>query len=551
MKTEISKNEQGRSMVEMLGVLAVIGVLSVVGIWGYTTAMIRHQANEVLYEAHKRAVVVAGQITLGTKNPSLHEFEGNNTFSGGTFGDTVYGESGQAQWTDEDQLFTLSITDVEGSVCKELDAQAGNEVIYFEPDICDTKNPNEVKLTYNNDLSTDEDQDEFAEPCPAGRRCGKTCCGEDHTCQNGRCCDGEGHCCGVGSGGYSTNAGACCEAGTVPYYDGWDSQDSHGETLCCDSNKVIQRVNGYRVNIPECCGGDDVPYICDYEPNENGAYIEQCCCPKENTITNFKGASACCPPGSTAFCSMPRADGICEMAECLDSDSKKYIYWYDYSNNYITYGTCNQKNTISSFDRVESCCEGGRTAYCAQRDSAGRCTRAGCCSGTVIKGMGVNGADVCCNGISYCSQRDGDGHCTQTGCCSGTVTPNEGFNGADICCSRGVGYCSQRDSAGRCTATGCCFGSLTQGMLSSGTGVCCSSGYTAYCSRIDAEGNCTAAGCCPPGRTKTNFSGANVCCTTDKTGYCYQRDSNGRCTAASCCSGTVTQGSGSNPDTCS
>ena len=32
------KNESGRSMVEMLGVLAIIGVLSVGGIAGYTTA---------------------------------------------------------------------------------------------------------------------------------------------------------------------------------------------------------------------------------------------------------------------------------------------------------------------------------------------------------------------------------------------------------------------------------------------------------------------------------------------------------------------------------
>ena len=41
------KNEKGRSMVEMLGVLAIIGVLSVGGIYGYTIAMNKHKANEV------------------------------------------------------------------------------------------------------------------------------------------------------------------------------------------------------------------------------------------------------------------------------------------------------------------------------------------------------------------------------------------------------------------------------------------------------------------------------------------------------------------------
>lgn len=39
-------SQTGRSMVEMLGVLAVIGVLSIVGIAGYKKAMLRHYANE-------------------------------------------------------------------------------------------------------------------------------------------------------------------------------------------------------------------------------------------------------------------------------------------------------------------------------------------------------------------------------------------------------------------------------------------------------------------------------------------------------------------------
>ena len=44
-------NENGRSMVEMLGVLAIIGVLSVAGIAGYTTAMRGYRANEMIQAA--------------------------------------------------------------------------------------------------------------------------------------------------------------------------------------------------------------------------------------------------------------------------------------------------------------------------------------------------------------------------------------------------------------------------------------------------------------------------------------------------------------------
>ena len=43
-----TNNETGRSMVEMLGVLAIVGVLSVGGIAGYTSAMRSYRANEIV-----------------------------------------------------------------------------------------------------------------------------------------------------------------------------------------------------------------------------------------------------------------------------------------------------------------------------------------------------------------------------------------------------------------------------------------------------------------------------------------------------------------------
>ncbi len=49
------QSETGRSMVEMLGVLAIIGVLSIGGIYGYTYAMNRYRANEILDLAYKYA----------------------------------------------------------------------------------------------------------------------------------------------------------------------------------------------------------------------------------------------------------------------------------------------------------------------------------------------------------------------------------------------------------------------------------------------------------------------------------------------------------------
>ena len=42
----MKKTQSGRSMIEMLGVLAIIGMLSVGGIWGLSEAIERHKLNK-------------------------------------------------------------------------------------------------------------------------------------------------------------------------------------------------------------------------------------------------------------------------------------------------------------------------------------------------------------------------------------------------------------------------------------------------------------------------------------------------------------------------
>ena len=69
------KNESGRSMVEMLGVLAIIGVLSIGGIAGYTLSMNRYRANAIVDAANKYASLVFGscQAQLATQQQALAE----------------------------------------------------------------------------------------------------------------------------------------------------------------------------------------------------------------------------------------------------------------------------------------------------------------------------------------------------------------------------------------------------------------------------------------------------------------------------------------------
>ena len=54
-KALVTQNERGRSMVEILGVLAVIGVLSIGGIQGYKYAMDKHRANDIVHSVNMRA----------------------------------------------------------------------------------------------------------------------------------------------------------------------------------------------------------------------------------------------------------------------------------------------------------------------------------------------------------------------------------------------------------------------------------------------------------------------------------------------------------------
>ena len=59
--TMIKTNETGRSMIEMLGVLAIIGVLSVGGIAGYSKDMNKFKNNKV---ADNVSMIVANIKTL-------------------------------------------------------------------------------------------------------------------------------------------------------------------------------------------------------------------------------------------------------------------------------------------------------------------------------------------------------------------------------------------------------------------------------------------------------------------------------------------------------
>ena len=80
--------ESGRSMVEMLGVLAIIGVISIGAIGGYTYGMNRYRTNEILDGANNRAYTISTQDSLGIPY-NLSEYRDDNVTAGGTFASTI------------------------------------------------------------------------------------------------------------------------------------------------------------------------------------------------------------------------------------------------------------------------------------------------------------------------------------------------------------------------------------------------------------------------------------------------------------------------------
>lgn len=73
------KLESGRSMIEMLGVLAIIGVLSVGGIAGYSKAMLKYKTNKAIDQLTQ----VSSNIRIAFTNSRDYSDLGNGTGTGG------------------------------------------------------------------------------------------------------------------------------------------------------------------------------------------------------------------------------------------------------------------------------------------------------------------------------------------------------------------------------------------------------------------------------------------------------------------------------------
>ena len=152
------KNESGRSMVEMLGVLAIIGVLSVAGVAGYKAAVRKALANNLLNQASMRATDVATKIGSGNLDALDSDSFAGNLGGGVTMSSAVKGPDGYADYDESDEQFTLTMEGVDEELCQQMQSMAGgSRSVVREVECVNNADGDLVAiLTFNKDLSAND-----------------------------------------------------------------------------------------------------------------------------------------------------------------------------------------------------------------------------------------------------------------------------------------------------------------------------------------------------------------------------------------------------------
>ena len=303
------ENESGRSMVEMLGVLALMGVLAIGGVMGYRWAMTKYQANETFNELRRRVIVHSQQSITGS--PLTQVELGDKTQLG--YPITVTGIEGG--------FFELTLTGVENDLCREMvrtgwilpiQTRVNGIVSGTNEELCGETN--ELVFRFQTEMGgckTDSDclcgtctngtcvstcgsgescvknfDDGQYVCCPSGKLVGNSCC--EHPGSDGTCCDENSeYCCPPDKPlyGYIDHKCYSCDAGPIavgyvndnreeicnrcsnriyinavwmhqycvlPCPDDKPLMDSTGNCYTCEDNSITVNVNGTQETCLKC-----------------------------------------------------------------------------------------------------------------------------------------------------------------------------------------------------------------------------------------------------------------------------------------------------------
>lgn len=227
---KLSPSQSGRSMVEIIGVLAVIGVLSIGGIAGYSYGMDKYRANETVNDIMLRSIDLINQLSAN-KTPILSEWKTEKTI----YPIDVLRNDSLGQYAIVAENIPSRVCKMIGDTLKEhADIYVGSDALEAETDDtdpCEESEQNTMEF-YFNAISCD----------PA--------CGEDEYCENGVCfknglpdfsmadCGRIGNACTTENG----LSGFCTKDGCIPL-DGCTSNEE------CENNEYCATTNYLNAEI--------------------------------------------------------------------------------------------------------------------------------------------------------------------------------------------------------------------------------------------------------------------------------------------------------------
>jgi len=475
------KYESGRSMIEMLGVLAIMGVLSLTALYGYRHFVNKQRADALLNDVNLQATNFSSELVKAPPSTELTPLDTSHfpknsgyEFQAATLQDQFY-----IQTAGIPQEICELMMRAQYEVPFQVDVNAHRNVNGDE-DACD-QDENTVVFHYKNDLEGCVGKEcEAMEVCKEGEvYCGLKCYKEDtHAClyPNNEICQRDpfpgldrSPICQVGPDSYT-----CCTGGsfcrldskTAPYYMCAKCEEDEKlmpDDSCCAKSDLCGDV---------CCSNSN--YVC--KENKYCVREDQWC---ENT--------AC---ASDQRCT---SVGCCKVYKACQDDTK-----------------CCEEGEVCSLDNV--CCP-------EEQESALKCCASGevgyhnlCCDKASTTPMTSLGLDICCpkdrvctdsHGRKVCSKYDNaanGGVCEAVDCAAGQqlcnlqcYDPNvyECINNNTLCKTQGAGA-THLNCGGSCCDT---------------TNSTCING-SACCPKERVLGEGETAGCCAPGTVAVN----GACC---------------------------------------
>ena len=287
------REESGRSMVEMLGTLAMIGVLSVVGLSIYKHALNSHRANEIINSVSLMSLMASNQLSLnGTF--SLGEFN-NQTSNGYPVEELIYGK---------EPIFGIRVKELPADICKKVMSmgwKAPKEIAIGGVAVTDgdTCNDNvDIDFIFPKNLEADDYE---VERCGTGKTCSSVC----DTCVDGVCQEN------------------CAEGTSCVYRQNGRQMDSN-KTMCCPNERVMNGI---------CC--NSVKY--------DATTGEKLCCTSSST---------CCPEGQFWASTSVSASG-----KCYSCNEPDYLYVSSTISSTERCAVCENRVLDGWYCRLNSCIE--------------------------------------------------------------------------------------------------------------------------------------------------------------------------------------------------